>query len=114
MVTDPDPAPTDLVLAAACVMVVVVVVDAGGVTDLMGMAAAVVAAGWDLAGKGVDVGDISAEAAVAVAVAAEEGDRRYRAYIPMVSTRLFVAADRAVVEDIFVGGCRSGWRKMRC
>ena len=43
MVTDPDPAPTDLVLAVVCAMVVVV--DAAGVTDLMGMAAAVVAAG---------------------------------------------------------------------
>ncbi len=42
MVTDPDPAPTDLVLAVACAMVVV---DAAGVTDLMGMAVAVVREG---------------------------------------------------------------------
>lgn len=86
--------------------------DVVGMVDLKGMAAAVIVGGEDLADKVVDVGNMVAEAGVAVA--AVEQVRRPRAYIQRVNNLWFAAADMVVVEDILAGGRRSGWRRMRC
>ena len=82
--------------------------------DLKDTAAAAVV-GEDPTDKVVDVEDMVAEADVAV-VAAQQL-RRPRAYIPRVNilrTADAAAAAAAAVEDILVGGRRSGWRRMKC